>query len=119
MQVRTIPAMRHACRLFALGATLAAGALLGGLAHAQGYPTKPVRVVVAFTAGGTTDILARAVGQRLTEKLKQSFVIDNEPGGGGNIGTEMVVSPEKFGQFVQKAFEKWRTVVRDSGATAE
>ena len=91
MQVRPIPAMRHACRFFALGATLAAGALLGAKAHAQSYPTKPVRVVVAFTAGGTTDILARAVGQQLTEKLKQSFVIDNKPGGGGNIGTEMVV----------------------------
>jgi tripartite-type tricarboxylate transporter receptor subunit TctC len=48
-----------------------------------------VRVVVAFTAGGTTDILARAVGQKIGERFKQSFVIDNKPGGGGNIGTEL------------------------------
>ncbi len=53
------------------------------------YPSKPVRVIVAFTAGGTTDIIARAVGQKLSERLKQSFVIDNKPGGGGNIGTEL------------------------------
>jgi tripartite-type tricarboxylate transporter receptor subunit TctC len=58
---------------------------------AQAWPAKPVRVVVAFTAGGTTDILARGVGQQLTEKLKQPFVIDNRPGAGGNLGTELVV----------------------------
>lgn len=58
----------------------------------QAWPAaKPVRVVVAFTAGGTTDILARQVTQQLTEKLKQSFVIDNKPGAGGNLGTGEVV----------------------------
>lgn len=60
-------------------------------AWAQSYPNKPVKVVVAFTAGGTTDILARMVAQQLTEKLKQPFVIDNKPGAGGNLGTEVVV----------------------------
>ena len=64
-------------------------------AHGQtpttSYPNKPVRVVVAFTAGGTTDMIARGVGQQLADTLKQSFVIDNKPGGGGNIGTEFVV----------------------------
>ena len=55
------------------------------------YPAKSVRVVVAFAAGGTTDMIARGLGQQLADKFKQSFVIDNKPGGGGNIGTEFVV----------------------------
>ena len=70
--------------LVGMGASTAAGAQ-------PAYPSKPVRVVVAFTAGGTTDILARAVTQKMSEALKQPFVIDNKPGGGGNIGTEFVV----------------------------
>jgi len=70
---------------------LLASATLAAPAWSQAWPAKPVRVVVAFTAGGTTDILARGVGQQLTEKLKQPFVVDNKPGAGGNVGTEMVV----------------------------
>jgi len=72
---------------------LASSALgTGGVrAQATSYPTRPVRVIVAFTAGGTTDILARAVSQKLSESLKQSFVIENKPGAGGNLGTEFVV----------------------------
>ena len=55
---------------------------------AQSYPAKPVKIVVAFTAGGTTDIMARTLAQRLSERYKQPFVIENKPGAGGNIGTE-------------------------------
>jgi len=73
--------------LFALIAVLGVSASV----FAQTWPAKPVRVVVAFTAGGTTDVLARKIGQQLTERLKQQFVIDNKPGAGGNLGTESVV----------------------------
>src|SRR5437016_6929302 len=61
------------------------------IANAEPYPSKPVRVVVAFSAGGTTDILARSVGQQLSERFRQPFIIDNKPGAGGNIGTEFVL----------------------------
>jgi len=68
---------------------LAAGAPLAALPQAGDYPGKPVRVLVAFTAGGTTDLLARAVCQKLSERFRQPFVIDNKPGAGGNLGTEI------------------------------
>ena len=72
-----------------------AALLLAGGTHAQepvaAYPAKPVRVVVAFAAGGSTDLIARGLGQQLAGKFKQPFVIDNKPGGGGNTGTEFAV----------------------------
>jgi tripartite-type tricarboxylate transporter receptor subunit TctC len=60
-------------------------------ARAQAYPDRPVRIIVAFPAGNATDIVARLMGQRLSEQLGQSFVVENRPGAGGNIGTEVVV----------------------------
>ena len=62
------------------------------IAWAQTYPTRPVRLIVAFAPGGATDIMARLIGQWLSEKLGQQFVIENRPGAGGNIGTEAVVN---------------------------
>src|SRR5690349_24471339 len=61
-------------------------------ASAQSYPTRPVRWVVGYPAGGSTDIFARLIGSRLSERLGQQFVIENKPGAGNNIGTEAVVN---------------------------
>lgn len=58
--------------------------------HAQQYPSRPIRFVVGFAPGGGNDLLARAVGQRLAERLGQAIVIDNRPGAGGNVGAEAV-----------------------------
>ncbi|WP_233235317.1 tripartite tricarboxylate transporter substrate binding protein [Bordetella sp. LUAb4] len=76
-------------------AALLASTLVGSLAvtsaaRADEYPDKPVKVVVAFTAGGTTDILTRSVSNLLGQRFKQSFIVENKPGAGGNIGTEYV-----------------------------
>jgi len=58
---------------------------------AQAYPARPVRIIVGFAAGGTTDIISRLIGQWLSERLGQQFVIENRPGGSGNLATETVV----------------------------
>ncbi len=78
--------MKRSYRL-ALAAMLAAFAFG---ASAQTYPNKPIRIVVPFPAGGTTDVLARAAAQKMSETLGQPAVVDNRPGAGGNIGAELV-----------------------------
>jgi tripartite-type tricarboxylate transporter receptor subunit TctC len=74
---------------------LAAGAAalpaLSRFARAQAYPTRPVRIIGGFAAGFSPDIVARLVGQRLSERLGQQFVVENRPGAGTNIATEAVV----------------------------
>ena len=78
-------------RMAQVGAACLAVCALG--ASAQGnYPTKPVRIVVGFSAGGTTDIVARIMARELTADLGQSFVVDNKPGAGSNIATDLVAA---------------------------
>src|SRR5437868_3656809 len=69
-------------------------------ADAQGYPNRPVRWVVPYPPGGATDIMARLIGHRLSEKLGQQFVVENKPGASNNIGTEAVVNAEPDGYTV-------------------
>jgi len=78
-------------RLFALGM---AGLTWAGISDAAAldYPTRPVRWIVGYPAGGSTDIVARLVGQYLSEKLGQQFIIENKPGAGNNIATEAVIN---------------------------
>jgi len=77
------------CAALSLTATLAILAPHGAAA-ADAYPAKPVRFVVAFPPGGGTDIIARSIAQKLAERIAQQVVVDNRPGAGGNIGTDMV-----------------------------
>lgn len=70
-------------------------------ALAADYPARPVKWVVGYPPGGATDILARLIGQRLSEKFGQQFVIENKPGAGNNIGTESVVNAEPDGYTLQ------------------
>jgi tripartite-type tricarboxylate transporter receptor subunit TctC len=78
-------------RFLQLAAGAAAFAAVSRIAPAQTYPTRPMRLVVAAAPGSAPDILARLMGQWLSERLGQPFVVDNRPGAGGNIGTEAVV----------------------------
>jgi tripartite-type tricarboxylate transporter receptor subunit TctC len=85
----------------------AAAALLGqaGAATAQAYPTKPVRVIVAFAAGGFADYMGRQVGQKLSDRLGQPFVIDNRGGAGGTLGAKLAAdgAPDGYTLLVNTA----------------
>lgn len=78
--------------------------LLAGvaLAHAQPYPSRPSRIIVGFTAGGPSDIVARIVAQQLTERLGQSVVVENRPGATGTIGAELVAKapPDGYAMYL-------------------
>src|SRR3989454_9854610 len=84
-------------KLLHLAAGLVALPMLPRPASAQVYPSRPVRIVAAFAAGGGVDITARLIGQWLSDRLGQSFVVENRPGAGGNIGTETVVNASPDG----------------------
>ena len=87
--------MRAWLRLVALAALAAVGMIT--LAAAQTYPTKPIKIIVAFAAGGPADVLARVVGQRMTTILGQPIIVENRPGAGGTIGARAAAEAEPDG----------------------
>jgi tripartite-type tricarboxylate transporter receptor subunit TctC len=84
--------LSHRRQFLHLAAGAAALPVVSRMARAQTYPRRPVRIIVGFAAGGATDITARLIGQWLSERLSQSFIIENRPGAGTNIATEAVVN---------------------------
>src|SRR5687767_15752694 len=82
--------MRVSDRKHLIHALTAASLGLAGIASAQQYPTKPVRLLVPFAPGGGTDITARSIAQHLSERLGQQFVADNRPGANGTIAVDVL-----------------------------
>ena len=69
--------------------------------HGQDYPTRPVRIVVPAAPGGSFDALARILAQALSERWPQRMIVDNRPGGGGNIGTELVARTDSHPRLLR------------------
>jgi len=84
-------------------AAVAAATLLSGVAAAQPYPSRPVRIVVGFQAGGGTDIAARVIAQKLADALDATFIVDNRPGAAGNIGADIVAKANADGYTILMA----------------
>jgi tripartite-type tricarboxylate transporter receptor subunit TctC len=92
---------RTAICLIATGISIGISAITSiGSAAAQDYPTRPIKWVVGYPPGGATDIIARLIGQRMSERLGQQFVIENKPGAGNNIATESVINAEPDGYTI-------------------
>src|SRR5438046_1154767 len=87
-------------RLLHLAAGAAALPAVSRIARAQTYPSRPVRIIVGNPAGSSSDILARLIGQWLSERLSQPFIVENRPGGGTNIATEAVVRAPADGHML-------------------
>lgn len=90
-------------RVLLLGCSLALGSFTVSVAHSQPYPTRPIRLVVPYPPGGGTDIIARIVGQKLTENLGQQIIVDNRGGAGGTIGTDIVAKSVPDGYTILMA----------------
>jgi len=94
--------LRHRRQFLQLAAASAALPLVSRTVSAQPYPSRPVHIVVGYPAGGSPDIIGRLVGQWLSERLNQQFIVDNRPGAASNIGTEIAAkaSPDGYTLFV-------------------
>jgi len=78
-------------------------AVVASAANAQAYPSKPIRIIVPYAAGGAVDIVARIIGQPLSEQMKQPVIVDNRPGASANIGMEMAAKAAPDGHVLLMA----------------
>src|SRR5215467_13874604 len=97
MHTREHPMREHRFTHVCVGILIAALSLPPGVAAAQSYPTKPVRIIVPFPAAGTTDIVARLIGAELQRIWGQPVVVENRAGAGGTIGTDLVAKSPNDG----------------------
>src|SRR5260221_11422677 len=88
---------RHRREVLRLAASAAALAALPRTARAENYPARPVRLIVGYPAGGSTDLVARIIGAWLSDRLGQSFVVENRPGAGTHIAGQAAVAPPADG----------------------
>src|SRR6186997_3374832 len=95
--------MKVGCSLFCTAAMVGASNLVIAAESAADYPTKPIRLVVPWPPGGGTDVFARVIGQKLSERVGYNVVIDNRPGAAGNIGAEMVAKSPPDGYTIMLA----------------
>ena len=105
----------HRRRFLHLAAGAAALPFVSRIARAQAYPSRPVRIVVGFPAGGGGDVVARLIGQWLSERLGQPFIIENRAGAGSNLGTEAVVRapPDGYTLLQATASNAWNATMYD------
>ena len=98
-----------------------ASAVLAATAQAQTYPSRTVHLIVAYSAGGTGDFVARVLSDKLASALGQAVVVENRAGASGAIGTQSVIAaaPEQFTAFVKAESEKYLQVIRETGVKPE
>lgn len=102
--------MQHSLARRALALALALAPLSGAIAQAQNYPNKPIKLMVPAATSGVTDYIGRMVGQKLSERLGQPFIIENKPGVGGNLGAEIVAKAAPDGYTLLLGFASPFTV---------
>jgi tripartite-type tricarboxylate transporter receptor subunit TctC len=112
-----LPHRRHFLHLAASAAVLPA---VSRFAWAQAYPSRPVRIVVGFPPGGSNDIHARLIAQRLSERLGQQFIVENRGGAGGSLATETVArsAPDGYTLLLSSATDSWNAALAVACAPA-
>jgi tripartite-type tricarboxylate transporter receptor subunit TctC len=105
--------MRRRDFIARLGSAAATLPFMSRIARAQAYPSRPVRIVCGFPPGGITDTYARLIGQWLSQRLGQSFIVENRPGAGGNMATESVIraAPDGYSLLLATSADAWNATL--------